>query len=180
MRIALLSLIIALLSTPVFGAEPEAITPQAAWEQVQKKGDQILFVDVRDPIEIMFVGFTDAVDLNVPFKLADRQVFIEDKKHFAMQPNPDFASAIEQALTRKGLDKSALVITLCRSGSDRGKPSAAFLVEHGFSNVKYVENGFQGDKASEGDQAGMRTVNGWMNSGLPWSWELNPQKIHRP
>lgn len=179
MRIALLSLIIALLSTPVFGAEPEAITPQAAWEQVQKKGDQILFVDVRDPIEIMFVGFTDAVDLNVPFKLADRQVFIEDKKHFAMQPNPDFASAIEQALTRKGLDKSALVITLCRSGSDRGKPSAAFLAEHGFSNVKYVENGFQGDKAS-GDQAGMRTVNGWMNSGLPWSWELNPQKIHRP
>lgn len=179
MRIALLSLIIALLSTPVFGAEPEAITPQAAWEQVQAEGDQILFVDVRDPIEIMFVGFTDAVDLNVPFKLADRQVFIEDKKHFAMQPNPDFASAIEQALTRKGLDKSALVITLCRSGSDRGKPSAAFLAEHGFSNVKYVENGFQGDKASEGDQAGMRTVNGWMNSGLLWSWELNPQKIHR-
>ena len=180
MRIALLSLIIALLSTPVFGAEPEAITPQAAWEHVQEKGDQILFVDVRDPIEIMFVGFTDTVDLNVPFKLADRQVFIEDKKHFAMQANPDFTSAIEQALTRKGLDKSALVITMCRSGSDRGKPSAVFLAEHGFSNVKYVENGFQGDKASEGDQAGMRTINGWMNSGLPWSWEINPQKIYRP
>lgn len=180
MKTLFLVLIFTLLSLPAFGSDPEALTPEEAWQRVQKEGAQLLFVDVRDPIEIMFVGFTDAVDLNVPFKLADRQVFIEDKKHFAMQANPDFASAIEQALKRKGLDKNALVITMCRSGSDRGKPSAAFLAGHGFSNVKYVENGFQGDKASEGVQAGMRTVNGWMNSGLPWSWEIDPQKIYRP
>lgn len=29
-------------------------------------GKDILLVDVRDPIEIMFTGFTDVADLNIP------------------------------------------------------------------------------------------------------------------
>ena len=32
----------------------------------------VLFIDVRDPIEIMFIGFTDAVDINIPFLMVDR------------------------------------------------------------------------------------------------------------
>jgi len=38
----------------------------------QKLGSQMLFVDVRGLIEIMFKGCTDSVDINIPFKLADR------------------------------------------------------------------------------------------------------------
>lgn len=180
MKKLFVSLFITLCSLPTFGADPGALTPEEAWQLVQEKRDQILFVDVRDPIEIMFVGFTDAVDTNIPYKLADRDAFIDDKKHFAMQDNPEFAAEIEKALRQKGLDETALVITMCRSGSDRGKPSAEFLVKEGFANVSYVTNGFQGDKATEGDRKGMRVINGWMNSGLPWTWEINPEKIYRP
>jgi rhodanese-related sulfurtransferase len=180
MKHLFLSLIIGLFSTSLWAGETKSLTPEQTWQLVQEKGAEILFVDVRDPIEIMFVGFADAVDINVPFKLADRYDFVAEKKHFAMKVNPEFVADIEKALQHKGLDKDALIITMCRSGSDRGKPSAEFLQEQGFTNVKYVENGFQGDKASQGQQQEMRVVNGWINSGLPWSSAINPEKIYRP
>jgi len=46
--------------------------------------------------------------------------------------------------------------------------------------VKYIDHGFQGSSAKEGKEAGMRIVNGWQNDGLPWSMEINPEKIYRP
>ena len=27
---------------------------------------------------------------------------------------------------------------------------------------------------------GLRVVNGWQNAGLPWSMDINPDKIYRP
>jgi rhodanese-related sulfurtransferase len=137
-------------------------------------------VDVRDPIEIMFIGFTDVAQANIPFLLADRSRFLDDKQRFAMDKNPEFAAQIEAALKAKGLNKDALIITMCRSGSSRGKPSADYLLSQGFTNVKYIDHGFQGSGAKEGKKAGMRIVNGWQNDGLPWSMVINPKKIYRP
>jgi len=178
-----LALSIFILFALVTGAQAEealSITPEQTWQLVQDNGDNILFVDVRDPVEIMFVGFTDAVDINIPFKLVDRTRFNDAKGKFAMDTNPDFASDVEKALKAKGLDKNALVITMCRSGSTRGKPSAEYLLKHGFSQVKYIDHGFQGSSAKDGKMKGLRVVNGWQNSGLPWSMDINPEKIYRP
>ena len=166
-----------------FSAQAEealSLTPQETYDMVQKQGDQLLFVDVRDPVEIMFIGFTDVIDRNIPFKLADRSNFLADKGRFAMNTNPEFAADVEKALKEKGLSKDDLVITMCRSGSSRGKPSAEYLMERGFTNVKYIDHGFQGSGAKEGEKKGMRIVNGWQNEGLPWSMTLNPEKIYRP
>ncbi|PXX92315.1 sulfurtransferase [Marinobacter vulgaris] len=178
-------LLIALLVTFSIGfnahaEEALALTPQETYDLVQEQGDQMLFVDVRDPVEIMFIGYTDEIDKNVPFKLVDRGEFLAEKGRFAMNTNPDFAADVEKALKEKGLDKNALVVTMCRSGSTRGKPSAEYLMERGFTNVKYIDNGFQGGGAKEGEKKGMRIVSGWQNSGLPWSMDLNPEKIYRP
>ncbi|WP_256713564.1 sulfurtransferase [Marinobacter sp. C18] len=137
-------------------------------------------MDVRDPIEIMFIGFTDVIDKNIPFKLADRSNFLADKGRFAMSTDPEFAAQVEEALKAKGLTKDGLVITMCRSGSSRGKPSAEYLMEQGFTNVRYIDHGFQGNGAKEGKKKDMRIVNGWQNEGLPWSMNLNPEKIYRP
>ena len=101
-----------------FSAQAEealSLTPQQTYDMVQEQGDQLLFVDVRDPVEIMFIGFTDVVDKNIPFKLADRSTFLEDKGRFAMNTNPEFASQVEKALKEKGLTRDDLVITMCRS-----------------------------------------------------------------
>ena len=96
-----------------------------------------------------------------------------------MQRNPQFVQQVAAALKAHGLDKNATIITMCRSGSERGEPSAQYLREQGFPNALYVIHGFQGSPAKEGPQAGMRVVNGWQNSGLPWSNKLNPEKIYR-
>lgn len=166
------------LSTLV-AAEGMSVTPQEAHALVTGSREDVLFLDVRDPVEIMFVGFTDAVDLNIPYLLVDRSQWDEQKNRFRVYRNPEFLTQVEQALARRGLGREATIITLCRSGSERGLPSAQFLRDQGFPNAVYVEHGFQGDKIKEGERAGFRLLNGWQNSGLPWSTSPNPDKIHR-
>lgn len=181
MKTIILSLFIMLgLISPASAEDALSITPEAVWNLVQKDPDQILFIDIRDPVEIMFVGFTDAVDINIPFKLVDRTQFNQDKAIFTMRSNPDFASSVEKALKAKGMGKDALIVTMCRSGSERGKPSADYLLTQGFSNVKYIDHGFQGSPVKEGKLKGFRIMNGWQNSGLPWSSKINTDKISKP
>lgn len=168
------------LTSHAIAKDALSVTPQAVWNMVQEDADEVLFVDVRDPVEIMFVGFTDAVDINIPFKSVDRTQFNEEKAVFAMPSNPDFASEVEKALKAKGLGKDDLIVTMCRSGSARGKPSADYLLSQGFTNVKYIDHGFQGDKIEDGEREGFRLKNGWQNSGLPWSSKINPDKINKP
>lgn len=161
-------------------ADALSVTPDAVWNLTQKDADQMLFIDIRDPVEIMFVGSTDATDINIPFKLVDRTQFNEEKAIFTMQSNLDFANDVEKALKAKGLGKDALIVTMCRSGSERGKPSADYLLTQGFTNVKYVDHGFQGSAVKEGAMKGFRIMNGWQNSKLPWSSTIDATKINKP
>lgn len=155
------------------------ITAQETYEKVQIEGDKMLFIDVRDPVEIMFVGFTDVVDANIPFLMVDRTQWNAERGVFKLYQNPDFADMVRLELAKRGLDANAEIITLCRSGSERGEPSAAYLRENGFPNARYVINGFQGSAIKDGPQAGFRLQNGWQNSGLPWSAKMNADKMFR-
>jgi len=155
------------------------ISAQEAYAQVQKADSKVLFVDVRDPVEVMFVGFTDAVHVNVPYLMVDRSAWEDKRGIYKLYQNPDFAAQIKAALEKRGLPMDAEVITMCRSGSERGEPSAAFLRANGFPNARFVVNGFQGAALKDGPQAGFRIQNGWQNSGLPWSMKMNPAKMYR-
>ena len=177
------------LGTGVVQAAPEPVdtknrtswglylTAKEAGTMKREQGSGVLFVDVREPLEIMFTGFTDAVDANVPFLLANPSKWHPKKPVFAMEPNPDFVTGIEQALARAGLDKSAPIILMCRSGGTRGAPSARALEGYGFEQVYVVTDGFEGSSAKDDPNGPWRTINGWKNSGLPWSYELDPEKI---
>ncbi|MFU2487579.1 sulfurtransferase [Thauera sp. WH-1] len=155
------------------------ISAKETYAKIQQAEQNVLFLDVRDPVEIMFVGSTDAAHANVPFMLVDRTQWNAERGVFRLYRNPDFINQVKLELARRGLSADAEIITLCRSGSERGKPSADFLRENGFPNARYVIHGFQGDAIKEGPQAGFRLQNGWQNSGLPWSPKMNPEKIHR-
>jgi len=155
------------------------LTPQETWERVQAHGDEILFIDVRDPVEIMFVGNTDAVHANIPFLIVNRDKWDAEKNRFVPELNPNFAAEVEAALKARGLSNDAEIITMCRSGSERGEPSAQFLRENGFPNARYVINGFQGGSLKEGEYAGFRLKNGWQNSNLQWSMKMDGDKIYR-
>lgn len=173
-----LSAVLATTSGAAF-AEQIGITPEITYEMVQNNRENLLFIDVRDPVEIMFIGFTNSVDLNIPYLMVDRTQWDDEKNRFRLYRNPDFIAQVNQALKERGLDKDATIITMCRSGSERGLPSAQFLIDNGFKNARYVINGFQGGSLKEGEKAGFRIRNGWQNSGLPWSAKPNPDKIYR-
>ncbi|WP_028468343.1 rhodanese-like domain-containing protein [Neptunomonas japonica] len=169
-----------LLAAPLglASADEIGINPQDT-QALIKQNENVLFIDVRDPVEIMFIGFTDEVDLNIPYLMVDRSQWDKQKKRFRLYKNPDFISQVKAALTAQGLDENATIITMCRSGSERGLPSAKFLKENGFANAHYVINGFQGGKVKEGEKSGLRIKNGWQNAGLPWKAKPNPAKIYR-
>ena len=171
----------ALLFLAVFSVQAVelAISAEEAYAKTQQSEQPVLLVDVRDPVEIMFIGFTDAVDINIPFLVADRTQWNAERNIFPMRRNPEFVAQVKAELTKRGWDENTEVITLCRSGSERGEPSALVLREAGLANARFIVHGFQGDALSEGPQAGMRLQNGWQNSGLPWSRSLNGDKIYR-
>jgi rhodanese-related sulfurtransferase len=150
-------------------AEAAAIKRQGA--------DRVLFVDVRDPIEIMFTGFAPMVDVNVPLMLADRSRLHPEKPVFAMEQNPTFAAEVMAALEARGLGKDAFVILMCRSGGERGAPSARALEGTGLEHVFVVVDGFEGETSRTDPDAPWRNVNGWKNAGLPWSYALDPEKV---
>jgi rhodanese-related sulfurtransferase len=175
-------LIAAALGLASLGAQAVEIgvTAKEIYQRIQRQEENLLFVDVRDPVEIMFVGFTDAVHVNVPYLLVDRNAWDDQRSIYKTEQNPKFIAEIRAELNKRGLDDNAEIVTMCRSGSERGKPSAEFLRANGFPNARYVLNGFQGSAIKEGPQAGFRLLNGWQNSDLPWSPKMNPEKMYRP
>lgn len=154
------------------------LTAKEAGQMKAEQGDKVLFVDVREPVEIMFTGFTDMVDVNVPFMLVNPGQWHPSKPVLLMEQNPDFAAGIERALGARGLGKDAPIILMCRSGGDRGAPSARALDGKGFTAVHVVVDGFEGVTSTADPKAPRRNVNGWKNSGWPWGYTLNREKIY--
>jgi rhodanese-related sulfurtransferase len=112
--------------------------------------------------------------------LPNRSRWNDKKSVFLMEKNPDFEQEIAAALASRGLDKSTPVILMCRSGGTRGAPSSKALEGKGYKSVYVVVDGFEGSSIKQGEQKNWRLVNGWKNSGLPWSYKLNKDKMYMP
>lgn len=187
-KLAAISLLLC-CSTPLWAADaPKDPSRQTSWglyvdsrEAYQMKtgehGQEMLLVDVRDPIEIMFTGFTEVVDINIPFMSSNRQKWNEKKNVFAMEINPAFETQIAKALADRKLSKNSPIILMCRSGGERGAPSAKALEGKGYTQVFVVTDGFEGEAIKDGDKKNWRLLNGWKNSGLPWGYSLNKGKF---
>lgn len=154
------------------------MTAKQAYDAIQEDGDKTLFVDVRTRAEVNFLGMATAADANIPYMtLSEFYSFDAKKKNFAMDLNDGFLSAMEARAAAKGLGKDDKIILMCRSGS-RSAAAANLLQKAGYTNVYTVVDGFEGDKAKSGPMKGQRVVNGWKNSGLPWSYKLDSDKMY--
>jgi len=49
------------------------------------------------------------------------------------------------------------------------------LVQCGYTDVWNITDGMEGDLVD-----GKRTKNGWKNAGLPWTYQVDPQRIRLP
>jgi rhodanese-related sulfurtransferase len=141
-----------------------------------KQHPKALFLDLRTPEELLFVGIPDGIDGNAPFGIMNYAKWDEKKKTYVRFPNPDFLSNFEYWAMDKGTEKGDPILLICRSG-DRSALGADFLAKQGYTNVWSVVDGFEGDMAKDGANKGKRAVNGWKNIGLPWTYDLDKAKL---
>lgn len=185
----LLSCIIAVTSVTTVAAEKPAksaaqtaldlyATPAETWGMLQKDSSAIL-VDVRDPIEVMFTGFAAPTRIHVPLLIADPKSWSDRSSSWAMVKNPGFETQLTDKLSQLGASKDTPIFMMCRSGS-RSASAVNLLAAQGYNNVWTVVNGFEGSALKEGDSKGVRAVNGWRNSGLPWSYKVDPAVAWHP
>ena len=140
-------------------------------------GAKALMVDVRTQAELEYVGIADPVDVSVPYMMDDYSEWDDKKSRYMMAANSGFLSTISDNFKNSNLSKDDVVIVICRSG-DRSARAADLLTNAGYTKVYSVVDGFEGDMAKEGVDKGRRTINGWKNAGLPWSYLLIKSKMY--
>lgn len=150
--------------------------PKEAYKFVTENKDKVLFLDVRSKEEVEFLGMASVADANVPYlQNSDWFEWNDGAKNFKLVPNNNFAAEVERRLTEKHLTKDDPVVLMCRSG-DRSAMAADLLAKLGYKKVYSVAEGYEGD-FSDSSATARRTVNGWKNDGLPWSYQLDKNKM---
>ncbi len=146
----------------------------------QQLGEQAMLIDIRTRAEVSYTGMAAAVDAHVPLLEHPANAPWDEKAgRFRLEYNNDFDAEVARRMAAKGLGKEATVILICRSG-DRSSKAANLLAELGYQKVYTVVDGFEGDVAKDGPDAGKRVVNGWKNAGLPWTYRLDKDKLYMP
>jgi rhodanese-related sulfurtransferase len=153
------------------------LLPKQAHQFVKAQKGKVLFVDVRTRAEAQFLGMADGVDALVPY--VEFQEFMTDwdesRAFYRLEPFNDFVPEMERRLKEKGLTKDDPVVLMCRAG-ERSSRAADLLNDSGYKRVYIVVYGYEGELSDKG----RRNVNGWKNSGLPWSYELDKKKMYFP
>jgi rhodanese-related sulfurtransferase len=124
--------------------------------------------------EFIFIGHADMVR-NLPVAAQTYQ-WDAEKKYFRMQALPDFVSRVKEVAKP---DDTLMV--MCRSGG-RSALAVNALGQAGFKNVYNITDGMEGDAVKDPDSVfrGQRLVNGWKNSGLPWTYQIDPERMVLP
>jgi len=137
------------------GPHPTGLSAKQAWQLLQDDPRAVL-VDIRSSMEFLFVGHPVGA-VHVPW--------IDEPD---WEINPHFVTDIRKLLLGGVVCDSdegcAPVILICRSGK-RSLEAGRKLLEAGFSGVKHVEDGFEGDLDEHHHRS---TTAGWRHEGLPW------------
>jgi rhodanese-related sulfurtransferase len=150
------------------------VTSKEAYAMWQKDPEKIKVLDCRTPEEYAFVGHAPMAR-NIPSKFMKYQ-WDAKKKSFVMQDNPRFVRDV-----RKAFKKDDTILVMCRSGH-RSAASVEKLAKAGFKNVYNIHDVFEGEKVKDKNDPnyGKRTINGWKNSGTPWTYDLDVELIYLP
>ena len=153
------------------------MTSTQAYDYMMKNMDKALFLDVRTPSELNYLGVVTVMDANVPTDTMDGTAWDDKKNRYVRKHNENFAVDVDARMKAKGLKKTDTVLLMCRSG-DRSAKAVDVLAKNGYTNVYNVVDGYEGDKAKEGENKGKRVVNGWKNSGMPWTYSMDKDLMY--
>jgi rhodanese-related sulfurtransferase len=150
------------------------VTAREAYEKWKASPQDVMVIDVRTLEEFIFVGHPTMAWL-IPFATQTNE-WDAGKRMYAMKPVPDF---VERVL--KVAKPSSTLLVTCRSGG-RGALAVNALAKAGFTNVYNITDGVEGDEVKDPESVfvGQRLVNGWKNSGAPWTYEIDPARVLLP
>jgi rhodanese-related sulfurtransferase len=150
------------------------VTAKEAYEKWRADPEKVKILDVRTPEEYIFVGHAEMA-WNIPLAFQTYQ-WDDAKGYFAVKPNPDFIALVKDQFT----PEDTLLIT-CRSGG-RSAMAVNLLAENGFKHLYNIIDGMEGDMVEDPESLykGKRMKNGWINSGVPWAYEIDPEKMRLP
>ncbi len=150
------------------------VTAKQAFTKWHTNPDQFKLLDVRTPGEYIFVGHAPMAT-NIPIRFLKTGIDSKTSKP-AMPLNPKFVDEVKNKF--KPTDT---ILVMCRSGG-RSAAAVNILAEAGYKNVYNIVDGFEGDalKFPGSYHNGRRLVNGWKNSGAPWTYKLDPNLMYLP
>ena len=150
------------------------VTAKEAYEKWQADPEKVMIIDVRTPEEYLFVGHP-TMAWNIPLLIQTHQ-WDAAKSQLLMKPTTDFVARVKEVAS-----PNDILLVTCRSGG-RGAMAVNVLAKAGFSSAYNIVDGVEGDAVEDPDNVshGKRIKNGWKNSGLPWTYDLDPKKIRLP
>ena len=150
------------------------VTSREAYETWKASPDKITILDVRTPEEYLFVGHTDMA-WNIPLA-AQAYQWDAEKMTFPMSILKDFVTRVQKVARPEDT-----LLVMCRSGG-RSAMAVNLLAKAGFKNVYNITDGMEGDAVKDPGSVfnGQRLVNGWKNSGLPWTYDVDPEQMILP
>lgn len=152
------------------------VTALEAHEMLQD--DAVVFIDIRSRAEVSFLGMPVEADVNIPYMIMPMMAeYNAEKQGYGLEINPDFPSVFQSYADAHGIGADTRIILMCRSGS-RSARAADLLFDMGYPNVYSVIDGFEGDTSKDDATKGQRTVNGWKNGGLQWSYSIRPDQVY--
>jgi rhodanese-related sulfurtransferase len=149
------------------------VTAKEAYDMWQADpGLRIL--DVRTPEEFVFVGHAPMA-WNIPLALQTYE-WDPEKRALRWELNPGFVAEV-----KAWAGPEDTILASCRSGG-RSAMAINALAAAGFTRVYNILDGMEGGAVKDPDSVfdGMRMKNGWKNSGLPWTYEIDPDRMKLP
>ena len=150
------------------------VTSAEAYGKWEEAPGAVKILDVRTPEEYIFVGHPEMA-VNIPLAFQTHR-WSEEKGYFDVAPNPEFVTQVAE-----WAKPSDVLLAMCRSGG-RSAMAVNLLAQAGFENAYNIVDGMEGDLVKDPDNlfAGKRMKNGWKNSGLPWTYDVDPERVRLP
>lgn len=150
------------------------VNSQQAYAMWKASPDKVAIIDTRTPQEYNYVGHP-TMAYNIPSNFMTME-FDAKKKTYKSAVNENFLADVQ-----KRFKKNQTLLLMCRSGNRTAK-AANLLAKAGYKKVYNIYDGFEGDKVKDEMSyfKGKRMVNGWKNSGNPWSYKGDAGLIYSP
>ena len=150
------------------------VTSAEAYEKWRAAPDEVNLLDVRTPEEFFFVGHPEMAWC-IPLGFQSYR-WDDEKGYYDLDVNQEFVGQV-----REWFDPGETLLLMCRSGG-RSAMAVNLLAQAGYTDAWNITDSMEGDLVNdpESPDDGKRMKNGWKNSDLPWTYQVDPARMRLP